>query len=400
LVSDRVRSKLGLGLVVAVAAAVAALAATAGPAQGARGLLKGLYDDTQTLYGNPDRAYPVIRSLRTDVIRINLYWGGEFGVAPNRRPARATDPNDPAYDWGLYDRAVNFAARHNVQVVFSIWGTPGWANRFRGLRSPPIKGIDLRNFAFAAARRYGGSFVLRQTTTDAEGNEVVLEERLPRVRYWMAWNEPNNPAFLSPQYRLVKGKAVAWSPRVYAGICNAVVQGVRLSLVRGNKTACGVTAPRGNNSPRNLRPSISPIPFLRGMKKAGARGFNAYAHHPYYGHRTETPTKKPRTKNAVTLGNINTLVTELNKLYGRGMRLWVTEYGYQTRPERLYAVTLAQQARYLTQAYSIARRHPRIDMMVWFMLRDDRNLGLGWQSGLFTASGARKPAYNAFLRVP
>jgi hypothetical protein len=35
-------------------------------------------------------------------------------------------------------------------------------------------------------------------------------------------------------------------------------------------------------------------------------------------------------------------------------------------------------------------------MFLWFMLRDDRNLSLGWQSGMLTASGARKPAYNTF----
>lgn len=394
--SDRFRFAVVLGC---ISALLATLAGAAAPAQAARGLLKGLYDDTQTLYGNPDRTYPILRSLRTDVIRINLYWGGELGVA-NRRPARATDPDDPAYDWGLYDRAVRFADRNDVRIVFSIWGTPGWANRFRGLRYAPVNANDLRNFAFAAARRYSGGFVLRRTIQDADGNDVQVEETLPRVRYWLAWNEPNNPAFLFPQYRLVKGKPVLWSAREYAKICNAVVTGIRLSLTRNNKTACGVTAPRGNNNPRELRASVSPIPFLRALKKAGARGFDAYAHHPYYGRRTETPSTRPSTKNAVTLGNIGTLTKELTRLYGRGMRLWITEYGYQTKPERLYAVTLAQQARYLSQAYAIARKNTRIDMMVWFMLRDDRNLGLGWQSGLFTASGARKPAYNAFLRVP
>jgi hypothetical protein len=34
------------------------------------------------------------------------------------------------------------------------------------------------------------------------------------------------------------------------------------------------------------------------------------------------------------------------------------------------------------------------------MLRDDRNLTVGWQSGLFTVGGARKPAFTAFRRVP
>lgn len=393
------RRLLAVALVALVAAAAFA-ATTARPAGAARGLLKGIYDDTQTLYGNPDRTYAMLKQLRTKIVRINMYWGGEFAAA-SKRPARPTDPDDPAYDWGIYDRAVRYAQEFDMQVVFSIWGTPGWANRFRGLRYAPLQASDLQNFAYAAAKRYSGSFVVKTTVQDPEGNPVEIEERLPRVRYWAAWNEPNNPAFLLPQYRLVKGKPTIWSGREYAKICNAVRAGVKLTLIRGNKVACGVTAPRGNNNPRTLRPSVSPLPFLRAMKKAGARGFDAYAHHPYYGNRTETPATKPRKgSNGITLGNIGVLTKELTRLYGGRMRLWVTEYGYQTRPERKYSVTEAQQAKYLSQAYAIARRNPRIDMLVWFMLRDDRNLSLGWQSGLLTASGRRKPAFNAFLRVP
>jgi hypothetical protein len=101
----------------------------------------------------------------------------------------------------------------------------------------------------------------------------------------------------------------------------------------------------------------------------------------------------------VTLGNFSSLVRELTRLYG-GKRIWITEYGYQTNPpDRTFGVTLAQQASYLTQAYAIARANPRVDMMLWFLLRDEPNLN-GWQSGLVTTGGRRKPSYNAFLRVP
>jgi hypothetical protein len=39
-------------------------------------------------------------------------------------------------------------------------------------------------------------------------------------------------------------------------------------------------------------------------------------------------------------------------------------------------------------------------LMVWFMLRDDTNIGAGWQSGFITASGRHKPAFNTFRRLP
>src|SRR4029453_10990777 len=73
---------------------------------------------------------------------------------------------------------------------------------------------------------------------------------------------------------------------------------------------------------------------------------------------------------------------------------------YQTRPPDLtFGVSWALQAKYLAQAYAIARAHPRIDMMLWFLLRDEDRID-GWQSGLLTTTGKRKPAFEAFRRMP
>jgi hypothetical protein len=53
----------------------------------------------------------------------------------------------------------------------------------------------------------------------------------------------------------------------------------------------------------------------------------------------------------------------------------------------------------VSQAYGIARRNPRIDMMIWFLVKDEARIK-GWQSGLYTASGRRKPSWQAFRRMP
>ena len=37
--------------------------------------------------------------------------------------------------------------------------------------------------------------------------------------------------------------------------------------------------------------------------------------------------------------------------------------------------------------------------MTWFLLRDEKRLA-GWQSGLETYGGKKKPAYYAFRRLP
>jgi hypothetical protein len=109
-------------------------------------------------------------------------------------------------------------------------------------------------------------------------------------------------------------------------------------------------------------------------------------------------TAKGAPATAVTLGNISDLIRQLTRLYGN-KRVWITEYGYQTNPpDKIFGVTYAQQAKYLTQAFGIARKNPRIDMMLWFLLRDDPNPN-GWQSGLITVKGARKPAFTAFQHL-
>ena len=47
-----------------------------------------------------------------------------------------------------------------------------------------------------------------------------------------------------------------------------------------------------------------------------------------------------------------------------------------------------------------ARANRRIDKMIWFLIRDEARIGNGWQSGLYTATGRRKPSWQAFRRMP
>ena len=80
--------------------------------------------------------------------------------------------------------------------------------------------------------------------------------------------------------------------------------------------------------------------------------------------------------------------------------VWLTEYGYQTNPpDKTFGVSWTKQAQYLKQAFAIARKNPRIHMMIWFLLKDEPILA-GWQSGLMTATGKKKPAFAAFASLP
>ena len=372
------RSALG-GLIVAATALACVTAAAASP-----GLRVGITDSGGAYYSQPAAFYPALEELGVRLLRIHLNWGGRLGVA-SRRPAEGTDFDDRAYDWRLYDRIVLEADRHDVEILFTIFGTPAWANGGAPPTRAPRNAALLREFAYAAATRYSGTHVR------ADG------VRLPRVRYWTAWNEPNLQIGLVPQWRRSGRRWVIQSAVDYARICNAVVEGIRTSMLRGQQVACGVTAARGNNNPLGDRPSVSPLAFLRAMKKAGATGFDAYAHHPYYGAPSESPATPSPGRGGVTLGNIDVLVRELTRLYG-GKRIWLTEYGYQTNPpDGVFGVSWATQARYVRESFEIAQAHPRIDMLLWFLLQDERDPAR-WQSGLISAAGERKPSFEAFRK--
>jgi hypothetical protein len=377
------------------ATVVAAVGLTV-PAAGAQAnLIVGVNDEAQTLYGYPDIYFPVLKQLHMKVLRVNLYWGGRFGVA-NKKPVNAANPADPAYQWNLYDRTVRYAFVSGVKMMFTIYGSPKWASGSSSINRAPKNAKDLQLFAYAVARRYSGTY----TPTKPWPGETPGP--LPAVRYWTAWNEPNNPVFLLPQWSRVKVAGVLkWVPQAainYAKICNAVYNGVHATAIASEKVACGTTAPRGSNSPIG-RASIAPLTFLGAVKKYGLKRFDAWAHHPYYNRPSETPASKPaKATGAVTMGNIGDMLAKISQLYGP-KHLWITEYGYQTNPpDNIFGVSFARQALYMNQAFAMAKANPRIDMMLWFLLKDDARPA-GWQSGILTASGDRKPSFETLEHI-
>jgi Glycosyl hydrolase catalytic core len=381
-----VRKRVALVFVLSLAAAGVAVSAsstapTAPQQAAATRMMIGFYDDEQ-VFGRTDWAFTQLKSLRAGIVRITIDWAS----VAKRRPAEAADPSDPAYQWGAIDTVVSKAAANRMRIVAAIYGTPRWAGRYKNRL--PRRITDLRLFAFAAATRYSGTFQV-----DLQQGEP--ERALPAIRYWLAWNEPNNPVFLKPQWKRVRG---SWRPQSaydYAKICSAIWAGVHSTGLANEKVGCGVTGPRGNDAPTSSRASTSPLVFLTWLRRAGLKRFDAYAHHPYYGSKLEKPTTVPKSKKAVTLGNLGVLLRQLKRLYGN-KRLWITEYGYQTRPpDRFFGVSYTSQAKYVHQAVALARKTRKVDMFVWFLIRDERRLS-GWQSGVVTSSGRRKPAYRAF----
>jgi hypothetical protein len=140
-------------LVVLSIAALAASSASASPK-----LQLGITDSGDAYFANPKVFYPRLHQLHSQLLRVNLNWGGRLGVA-QRRPEFGFDPDDPAYNWSRYDRIVLGADAVGVSVVFTIFGSPRWANGGKLPTRAPRKASDLQDFAFAAAERYAGDFI-------------------------------------------------------------------------------------------------------------------------------------------------------------------------------------------------------------------------------------------------
>ncbi len=206
-----------------------------------------------------------------------------------------------------------------------------------------------------------------------------IARRYPFVKKWAIWNEPNQRRWLRPT-----------SPRVYVQrLLNPAVAAIHRASP-GSKVAGGVTAPRGSTG------GVSPVAWIAGMAAAHAH-MDAYAHNPYPLRRNETPTSGGCGHcETITMATLPRLLTDVRHAFGLHMRIWLTEYGYQTNPpDHLLGVSYRQQARYLSEAALRVYEAPRVDVLIHYLVRDEPNVAR-WQSGLVAISDLEKPAYRAF----
>jgi hypothetical protein len=325
----------------------------------------GFHDDPSFRWSK-DRADLIESSAAkgASVMRLLVHWNA---TAP-RRPAKPADPLDPAYDFGDLDEAVRNAQKSDLEVLLTLYGTPGWANGGRGANAMPGKVKDFKYFAQAIASRYSGRF-----------------EEYPYVRFWSVWNEPNLQVFLKPQFDK-RGNSVA--PRNYAKLYAAAHAGIKA----GNPTArvgIGETSARGSDNPKGKRPIHSPGKFAEMLARANPRlKFDAWSHHPYPFVPNLRPSQKVRWPN-VTLASLPVFQKHLKRWFGRRtVEVWVTEYGHQTRPQDRLGISYKKQAQYIRQSIAIARKQHFVSMFVWFVYQDDP--GQPWESGLYTRTGSPK----------
>ena len=100
-------------------------------------LLVGINDEAYTLYGDPTTAFATLKSLNTQVLRVNLYWGGTKWAVANVAADRPDRPGRPGATTGRSTTGSCVTRRqYNIKVVFSILFTPGWANGDKAQHGP------------------------------------------------------------------------------------------------------------------------------------------------------------------------------------------------------------------------------------------------------------------------
>ena len=351
--------------------ALAIFVAASSSPQAARPMLVGFQDDPGFRW-SPDRKATLVAAARAHatIIRATANW---WQIAP-RKPANAESAFDPAYQFTDLDDLIRSAAMQGMTVMLTVWGTPSWANGGRPPNVAPVDMHDLFQFALALSDRYSGRF-----------------PGFPFVGYYTVWNEPNSARFLSPEFD-DSGRPVA--PTTYAGICRAVYAGLK----DGNPlatVAIGQTASRGSPGYRPGAASMAPGTFARLLAQVRPQvPFDAWAHHPYsdlgYG-----PLQRYRFPN-VNLATLHTFEQRLDQWFHRpDIPIWISEYGFETRPWRIGGVSVEQQAAFVKESLAIAAADPRVQMFIWFVLRDDPAMAT-WDSGLIAETGSHKPGFAAF----
>jgi Glycosyl hydrolase catalytic core len=339
-------------ITILVAGVLVALA-LATPGQAASGALYGVQDDAWLAHGpgKLEARLDELDRLGVDVVRYAVHWD----VVATERPTVARDHRDLAYDWRTTDAILRGLRRHGIEPLVTLYGTPRWANGGLAPNRAPTSDRSFGDFARAAATRYSW------------------------VRRWAIWNEPNRAQWLYPVSAATYVRKLL-NP-AYTQI-HAVIHSARV--------AGGMTAPRAGSG------GVSPVSWIKEMGALRAR-LDAYAHHPYPGQpQVETPWgPKCGTCTTLTMADLERLVNLVHKNLGR-KRIWLTEFGYQTNPPDIFlGVSPTKQAEHVASAARRVEQAPFVDLLIYFLVRDDA-AAEGWQSGLTTVKGVKKPAYTAF----
>jgi hypothetical protein len=253
--------------------------------------------------------------------RIILYWND---VAPSSPPPNPTNPNSYTWTDSRANTQITRALANGLIPIVTVWRAPAWAERNRSQYPNSPTGTvdpnpqDFGDFAEALAQQY------------------------PGVKFWEAWNEPNGPHFLNPQYK----SGTPYSPGIYRQLLNQFALGIH-TIDPGDTVSTGGMAPAYKIPPLTFMRKLFCLSSTNKPVGGGCQAhLDAFSHHPYT---NGGPFTKSGVPNAVWLGDLPSMrkVLVAAKKAGRinTTDLWVTEFSWDTNGPDPLAVPLALHAR-------------------------------------------------------
>jgi Cellulase (glycosyl hydrolase family 5) len=361
-----------------ISAALLALAATLAlhtvPAHASPGMELAVQDDDVFLYGSlkaRDRGLDAAKKLGVTRIRVNALWARLEVGNPRARKA----PKHPVYNFGAIDQLQQEAALRKIKLQLTVAGpAPAWATKNHKVGN-----------TWPSAYRY------------AQFVRAVAEHFKGRVDRYSIWNEPNWDTWLNP---------VSHAPGIYRDLYTHGYAAIK-------QADPSATVLIGELQPYAEKHSIAPLRFLRGVTCSTARytaasrckGLRAdgLALHPYQF--TVAPNRPFGGPDDAPFGSLRNMTQALNKLArrhalttptGNHLNLYLTEFGYLTKGIR--ALPASRRAAWLTQAYRIARRNPRVKEFLQYQLFDGPSRN-PWHSGVMTSRGVPQAPFKALARV-
>jgi hypothetical protein len=349
------------------------------------------------------KALAQLQSLGVKALRVELDWANVAPGAHSTKKPNFDATNPASYAWGDYDALLSEAKRLKWSVLLTVTSpVPEWATSTHKDKSGVTRpnAAAFKEFMTALGKHYAGF-----------------------VSLYAIWNEPNHPAFLQPQFN---SKGTPESPRIYRALFQAGYEGLQAAGEAKPKVLMGETAPVGSDSlsrkeirQRGLLHDVAPLAFLREAlclnskyQKASTCGMLpafGYAHHAYTTGAGPFYTKF--AADSVTIGVLSRLSSALSRAEAARAipahtPIYLTEFGIQSYPNREFGVSLAKQAEYDAISEKIAWENPRVAAFSQYLLRDDPLGGkagasvhggfIGFQTGLETVNGTRKPLYFGF----
>ncbi|MFF5964048.1 cellulase family glycosylhydrolase [Streptomyces collinus] len=316
--------------------------------------------------GELSRAMEDARELGVRRLRVDLSW-------------RNIQPDSPdQYLWGRFDRVVDAALAHRLDLVPTLSYTPRWAAAAdctsTSQTCPPADNARFAEFARQAAERYA-----------AKG-----------VHTWEIWNEPNIKPFwqTGPDAERYAALLTATAPAMRSADPDAY-------LLLGGLAAVD-TIPS--------RQYVSHKTFLAELGRRGAlRQVDAVSYHPY----TYPLLPSAETVTGTRFEDIDrtpeSLVSILKRYDEPSMPIWLTETGAPTWSQGKAAdseeargtdhVTPRLQAEIAADTVAASAAIPSVEVMFWFAYRDSEPQSPTSRKsrhyGLLYEDGRRKPSFEA-----